>query len=75
MRGKAHTNGIESFWALLKRGHYGVFHQLSWKHLDRYLDEFQARWNLDSLDGGNRMDVILGAVSGLRLTYERLTDD
>ena len=75
VRGQAHTNGIESFWALLKRGHYGVFHRMSWKHLDRYLDEFQARWNLGSLDSGQRFDAILGAVSGLRLTYERLTDD
>ena len=75
VRGQAHTNSIESFWALLKRGHYGTFHQMSWKHLGRYLDEFQARWNLGSLDSGQRLDTILGAVSGLRLTYERLTDD
>lgn len=37
VRGKAHTNSVESFWALLKRGYHGVFHDLSQKHLDRYL--------------------------------------
>ena len=42
VRGKAHTNGVESFWAMLKRGYVGVFHDFTWKHLDRYLAEFFA---------------------------------
>ena len=46
VRGKAHTNGIESFWAMLKRGYVGTFHHFTWKHLHRYLNEFEARWNL-----------------------------
>src|SRR5262249_950711 len=40
---KVHTNTAESFFALLKRGHYGIFHQLSKKHLHRYCDEFRFR--------------------------------
>ena len=44
VRDQAHTNGIESFWALLKRGYYGVFHHFSWKHLHRYLAEFEIRF-------------------------------
>ena len=40
VRGKAHTNGVESFWSLLKRAHTGVFHKLSPKHLNRYVQEF-----------------------------------
>ena len=70
VRGKAHTNGIESFWALLKRGYIGVFHHFSWKHLHRYLAEYEARWNLGQAPGGLRLNSLLGASSGLRLTYE-----
>lgn len=73
VRGQAHTNGIESFWALLKRGYLGVFHHFSWKHLHRYLAEFETRWNMGKLDESERLDAILGAVAGLRLTYEKLT--
>ena len=48
--GKAHTNGIESFWALLKRGYYGTFHHFSAKHLQRYVDEFAERQNTLSME-------------------------
>lgn len=72
VRGKVHTNGIESFWALLKRGYVGTFHHFTWKHLHRYLDEFEARWNLGKLDGGERLDAVLGCSPGRRLTYKRL---
>jgi transposase-like protein len=41
----AYTNGIESVWALLKRGFYGTFHKFSVKHLERYTKEFDFRWN------------------------------
>jgi transposase-like protein len=74
VRGVAHTNGIESFWALLKRGHYGVFHQISVKHLHRYIAEFETRWNMgrDKMNGETRLDYILESTPGLRLTYEHL---
>jgi transposase-like protein len=70
--GDVYTNSIESFWALLKRGHYGVFHQMSEKHLHRYLAEFGARWAMSKLQGAERFDTMLEASPGLRLTYARL---
>ena len=72
VRGIAHTNNIESFWSLLKRGYIGVFHHFTWKHLDRYLNEFETRWNFGDMDGTDRVDSILESTPGLRLTYTRL---
>lgn len=72
VRGKAHTNTIESFWSLLKRGHYGIFHTISNKHLHRYLAEFEVRWNMNKLDGNERLNAILESISGLRLSYKGL---
>ncbi len=71
VRDQAHTNGIESFWALLKRGYYGVFHHFTWKHLPRYLAEFEVRFNQNG--SGRRMSELLESVSGNRLTYKDLT--
>ena len=50
VRGQAHVNGIESFWALLKRSYHGTFHHFSKKHLVRYVSEFAARYNILELD-------------------------
>ena len=69
------TNGIESVWAVMKRGLHGVYHHVSRKHTARYVDEFTFRLN----DGNvkrhtlNRLDSFITASKGLRLTYARLT--
>jgi len=73
--GPAHTNGIESVWAVLKRGVYGVYHKVSPKHLVRYVNEFTFRLNEGNVKRHSleRLDSMIEAVSGKRLTYAGLT--
>lgn len=70
--GMAHTNGMESFWAMLKRGYHGTFHQVSPEHLDRYVAEFSHRHNERPLDTINQMGRMVTRADGKRLTYEEL---
>ena len=72
VRGMAHTNGIESFWATLKRAHKGVFHHISPKHLQRYVDEFAGRHNLRDEDTIEQMRHIVARMVGRRLMYRDL---
>jgi transposase-like protein len=69
--GKAHTNTAESFFALLKRGHYGIFHQLSKKHLFRYCNEFSFRWDNRKVSDGERMVAVILNIEGKRLYYRQ----
>lgn len=57
-RGQIHTNSIESFWAIVKRGMVGQFHKVSKKYLNRYLDEFC--WRFNNRDNENNFDDLLG---------------
>ena len=70
--GQAHTNGIESFWAMLKRAHKGTFHKLSPKHLDRYVQEFAGKHNLRRSDTEDQMRTFVGRMDGKRLRYSEL---
>ncbi len=74
VRGLAHTNTLENVWSLFKRSIVGSYHQLSMKHLDRYLDEFEFRFN-------NRhnpflfRDTLLRLLASSNLEYKELTKE
>ena len=74
VRGQIHTNGMESFWALFKRGYHGTFHKMSYKHLDRYATEFAGRNNIRDLDTVKQMEVLSAGMVGKRLTYAKLIE-
>ena len=74
VNGMAHTNGIESVWAVLKRGFYGTYHSFSTKHLQRYVDEFAFRLNEGNVKNHTltRIDALLSKTVGRRITYKQL---
>lgn len=77
VRGKVSTNGIESVWAVLKRGINGVYHQVSEKHLARYVDEFTFRLNEGNVKVHtlNRLESLTEATAGKRITYKQLISE
>ena len=72
VRGMAHTNGVESFWSMLKRAHMGTFHKLSPKHLNRYVNEFTGRHNLRENDTIDMIGALADGMQGKRLRYREL---
>ena len=72
VRGMAHTNGVESFWSMLKRGYNGTFHHFSEKHLDRYVGEFAGRHNDREADTIDMMGVVVKGLEGKHLPYRDL---
>ena len=73
VRGQAHTNRIESFWAMLKRGYHGTYHQMSKKLLNQYVTEFAGRHNIRPLDTIEQMSKMAKGTVGKRLSYKELT--
>lgn len=71
LRKKFHTNQIENFWSMLKRGIIGIYHQVSGKHLARYCNEFAHRYNTRTIEDSLRFALSLTQTQG-RLTYNQL---
>jgi len=72
VRGEVHTNGLENFWSLLKRGLKGTYVSVEPFHLFRYLDEQGFRYNNRKMTDGDRLDIAVRRIVGKRLTYEQL---
>ena len=73
-QGNVTTNGIESVWALLKRGLHGVYHHASAKHLNRYVNEFTFRLNEGNvkIHTMDRLNSLIKSSVGNRITYKEL---
>jgi len=74
VRGRVHTNGIENFWSLLKRGLKGTYISVEPFHLGRYVDEQVFRFNERKGSDADRFNAALRRVTGKRLTYQELTN-
>ena len=72
MKDQVNVNGMESFWAMMKRGYRGTYHHVSVKHLSRYVKEFAGRHNARSLDTIDQMRDIAIGLNGKRLKYDDL---
>ena len=73
VREDVHINGMESFSALIKRGHKGVYHNMSRMHIHRYVAEFSARYNSRALGTRRRMELAALGKQGQWLPWKRLT--
>ena len=70
--GMAHTNGMESFWSLLKRGYHSIYHQMSPEHLHGYVSEFEGRHNDRPANTIDQMRHLVEGMEGQRLPYKEL---
>jgi len=74
VRGDAHTNTVEGYFAILKRGIFGIYHSVSEEHIRRYLGEFDFRYNYRVALGYSdmeRTEIAAAGIYGKRLTYRR----
>ena len=73
--GEVHTNGIESVWAMVKRGVTGTYHHISSKHTSRYVTEFAGRHNARPKDTIDQIPTLVQGMNGKRLRYTDLITD
>ena len=78
VKGRVHTNGLENFWSLLKRGLHGTYVAVEPFHLDRYVDEQVFRYHNratkdNKLTDADRFDFAMSGILGKRLTFAELT--
>jgi hypothetical protein len=73
VKGNIHTNGMENFWSLLKRGLGGTYISVEPFHLFRYVDEQAFRYNNRKMDDGDRMSILASQIIGKRLTFAEVT--
>ena len=72
VRGEVHINGMESVWALIRRGYNGTYRRIEDKHLHRYINEFTGRLNMRALSTVDKMRKMVRGWVGKRLTYKQL---
>ena len=72
VNGMARTNGSEGFWLHFERAFHGTYHQLSKKHLNKYIQEFSGKHNIREMDTISQMQYVVGCVVRKRLKYEDL---
>ena len=73
VNGNIYTNTIEGFWSLLKRGIIGIYHFVSKKHLNKYIDEFVFRYNTRKVESEfERFSLFLSHEAGYKLPYKQL---
>ena len=75
MEEQGRRNGIESFWRMLKRGYYGIYHRISVKHLVKYVEEFVHCHNIREQDTIEQMENLVSWMPGKHLQYRDLIGD